>query len=140
MNGSYLADNRVALLESLPWLDLVDTVGNPAALRVRGGATWNDDRWTVASFVNFTNSYSDSQNSPEQSVDSWTTVDLNVSYETRKDSSEHWLHGLRLALSIQNAFDQDPPFVNRNFGLGFDPANASIFGRYVTIQAAKKWL
>jgi outer membrane receptor protein involved in Fe transport len=72
-------------------------------------------------------------------VDSWTTVDLNVSYETRSDSLEHWLDGLRVALSVQNALDQDPPFVNRNFGLGFDPTNASIFGRYVTVQVAKKW-
>ena len=139
VNSSYLADNKVALLTTLPSLDLIDTVGNPAALRVRGGATWNRDRWTVSSFVNFTNSYSDSQDDPVQSVDSWTTVDLNVSYETRSDSPEHWLDGLRVALSVQNALDQDPPFVNRNFGLGFDPTNASIFGRYVTIQVAKKW-
>jgi outer membrane receptor protein involved in Fe transport len=140
LNGSYLANNKVALLRTLPSLDLVDAVGNPAALRVRGGLAWNHNRWAVSTFANFTNSYSESQSSPALSVDSWTTLDLNASYETRSNGAEFWRDGLHIALSVQNALDQEPPFVNRNFGIGFDPANASIFGRYVTIQVAKKWL
>lgn len=137
LNGSYLIDNSAALLTTLPSVELVDTVSNPVALRIRASASWSRGGWGASSFVNYTGSYTDNQSNPQRSIDSWTTIDLHLSYEAHVSSS--WLNDVRLSVTVQNLFDEDPPFVNRNFGMGFDPANASIFGRYVSLQAAKSW-
>jgi outer membrane receptor protein involved in Fe transport len=74
-------------------------------------------------------------------VNSWTTVDINVGY--RVDGGSSWLANAQINLGINNALDQRPPFVNQ-FDLtsgtfGYDPANASLLGRQVSLQVVKRW-
>jgi iron complex outermembrane recepter protein len=54
-----------------------------------------------------------------------------------------WLANTQFDIGMINAFNRRPPFVNqfdRDSGtLGYDPANANILGRMVSIQAVKRW-
>jgi outer membrane receptor protein involved in Fe transport len=40
---------------------------------------------------------------------------------------------------VQNVFDDDPPFYNNASGYGYDPSNADLLGRFVSVQLRKAW-
>ncbi len=76
-------------------------------------------------------------------VDSWATFDLNLAYSLDDNPKDE--RGARLSLSIQNLFDEPPPFLgdgsNRTIlaPIGFDPANANPLGRTVVVGISQKW-
>jgi hypothetical protein len=141
LNGTYTIDQRQQITPTAPVFDLVNTVGNTTSLRLVGKLSWSLKGWTVQSTVNYTGAYRDPASVPERRVDSWTTVDINVGY--RVDGGSGWLANAQFNLGINNALDQRPPFVNQ-FDLtsgtfGYDPANASLLGRQVSLQVVKRW-
>jgi iron complex outermembrane receptor protein len=141
LNGTYTIDQRQQLTPTAPVFDLVNTVGNPTSLRLVGNLSWSLRGWTVQSTVNYTGAYRDPASVPERKVDSWTTLDVNIGY--RVDGGSGWLANTQSNLGVNNAFDQRPPFVNQfdlpSGTLGYDPANASLLGRQVSLQAVKRW-
>lgn len=129
---------------SAPILSVVDTATRPVDLRGRFYASvgW---RGLDSTFnVNYVDDYTNPLPTGFQHVDSWTTVDWNTSYEFDNGEAA-LLRGLRLRLSIQNLFDEDPPSVIRNADVslgnpaGFDPANANPLGRFVVVGLSKQW-
>jgi outer membrane receptor protein involved in Fe transport len=141
LNGTYTMGQKQQITPTAPVFDLVDTVGNPSSLRLVGNLSWSLRGWTVQSTVNYTGAYRDPGSVPVRRVDSGTTVDVNVGY--RVDGGSGWLASTQSNLGIINVFDQRPPFVNR-FGLtsgtfGYDPANATLLGRAVSLQIVKRW-
>jgi len=142
LNGTYAIDQRQQITPTAPVLDLVDTVGNPTSLRLVGNLSWSLRGWTVQSTVNYTGAYRDPGSVPVRNVNSWTTVDVNIGY--RVDGGSGWLANTQFNLGINNALDQRPPFVNQfrvddSGTFGYDPANASLLGRQVSLQAVKRW-
>jgi outer membrane receptor protein involved in Fe transport len=141
LNGTYTIDQRQQIMPTAPVFDLVDTVGNPPSLRLVGNLSWSLRGWTVQSTVNYTGAYQDPGSAPVRRVDSWTTVDVNIGY--RVDGGSGWLANTQTNLGIINAFDQRPPFVNQfdltSGTLGYDPANATLLGRAVSLQFVKRW-
>ena len=135
LNGTYTIDQRQQITPTAPVLDLVDTVGNPPSLRLVGNLSWSLKGWTVQSTVNYTGAYRDPGSVPVRKVDSWTTVDVNIGY--RVDGRSGWLADTQSNLGIINVLDQRPPFVNQ-LG-GYDPANATLLGRQVSLQVVKRW-
>lgn len=110
----------------------------PVDLRARGSVTWNLRSFGATVFVNYTDSYDDTVSSPARKIDSWTTVDLQFAF--RLDvGDESLLSKTVFALNAQNLFDEDPPFVNDAAGIGFDPDNANVRGRFVSLQVRKSW-
>jgi outer membrane receptor protein involved in Fe transport len=139
-SGTYIFHIDQALTPSAPVSDVVDVLGNPVDLRLRGRANWRNDRWGAALFVNYLDSYTNLTNVTPQRVDGWTTVDAQLSY--RLPNRRGPLAGLRLALSATNLLDADPPYAAYNLGLsvtGYDPDNASPLGRVISIQVTKSW-
>jgi iron complex outermembrane receptor protein len=141
LNGTYMSDLKQQIGPTAPVVDLVDTVGNPPSLRLVGNLSWSAKGWTVQSTVNYTGAYRDPGSAPVRKVDSWTTVDFNIGY--RVDGGSGWLANTQSNLGIINVFDQRPPFVNQ-FDLtsgtfGYDPANATLLGRAVSLQFVKRW-
>jgi iron complex outermembrane receptor protein len=141
LNGTYTIDQRQQVTPTAPAFDLVDTVGNPASLRLVGNLSWSLRGWIVQSTVNYTGAYRDPGSVPVRKVDSWTTVDVNIGY--RVDGGSGWLANTQSNLGINNALDQRPPFVNQfaltSGTLGYDPANASLLGRQVSLLFVKRW-
>ncbi len=140
LNGTDTLDQRQQITPTAPVFDLLDTVGNPPSLRLVGNLSWSLRGWTVQSTVNYTGGYRNPGSVPVRRVDSWTTVDVNIGYRV---GGQDWRANTQFNLGINNALDQRPPFVNQfdltSGILGYDPANASLLGRQVSLLVVKRW-
>lgn len=100
--------------------------------------------------VNYVDSYDDdlaSKGGRPRTVGSWTTVDLQWSYEWLPASRElhpglsrgrwRWLDHTRLTLGCLNVGDSQPPFLNASEG--YDPQTADAAGRFVYATLRKKF-
>ncbi len=137
LNGSYLFDYERQLLTTDPLVEEIDTLGRPVDLRARGNLGWGRAGWSVTAFVNYMDGYTDNVSNPDREVDAWTTVDLTIAYKTQR--VDRFFSDIRLALTTQNLFDEDPPFVDTVGGVGYDATNANPLGRYFSFQITKDW-
>jgi outer membrane receptor protein involved in Fe transport len=131
--GSYVLEYSRKLTSVAPREQLVDFVGYPADLRLQAAARWAFADWGGRIGVHYVDGYRTLAN---VKVASWTTVDAQMRWSP---SGRLGLDGVDIALSAQNLFDEDPPFYNNPQGFGFDPANAAIVGRVVSLQLTKRW-
>lgn len=138
LNVNYLLKFEEQLTPTAEVFDLAGTVYNPIDLRMRGALSWARDRFAATAFINYADGYSDDQVDPAGDLDSWTTIDLSLSYNFGERSDRN------LVLSMQNLFDEDPPFVIDRSGinqanLGYDPENATPLGRFVSLHINMVW-
>uniref|UniRef100_B0T9D4 TonB-dependent receptor n=1 Tax=Caulobacter sp. (strain K31) TaxID=366602 RepID=B0T9D4_CAUSK len=134
-----LALDQKVTARSAP-VDVVGTVGNPAALRLRARTTWSQGPWSAAAFANFISDYQNQLVTPRQRVKSWTTADVQIAY--RVSDSAPRLAGVRLALTVSNLFDRAPPFVEYRTvtsALGYDGEKADPTGRRIGLEVVKSW-
>lgn len=138
--GTWIFHIRQGLTASATPIDVVDTVGNPVDLKLRGRTTWSKGGFGAALFVNYVDGYTNRTTATPQRVDSWTTFDLNLSYRFERTSGP--LSGLRVALNASNLFDKDPPYLAYLVGTytsGYDGENASPLGRVLSLQITRQW-
>jgi outer membrane receptor protein involved in Fe transport len=135
-NASYLFDYQRQSTPAAPRVEHVDTVGNPPDLRARLTASWDHGPWGASATVNYIDGYVDNVSVPLRHVDSWTTIDAQIRY---RPDWRGFMHGFSFALSAQNIFDSDPPFVNRTTGQAYDATNADPLGRFISFQIIKNW-
>lgn len=129
---------------SMPF-SLLDTVLFPVDLRAQAYLGLQKNRWNARLNVNYVDNYDNPFDPENPSIEDWTTVDLIFSYEI--GGADGPLDGVAFTLTIQNAFDRDPPFVPVQttpnttivFPIGFDPANANPLGRFVNVRLSKQW-
>jgi outer membrane receptor protein involved in Fe transport len=140
LNGGYVFSFRQATSSSSPLLDVVNTVGNPLAFRMRGTIEWNERGWnlpgwgasaTLDRFGGYDNSASDLVSR----VAPLTTLDVRVSY--RVPFGVGFLEGVEMALNAANVFNVSPPFVDA--AVGYDAANAQPYGRVTSFSVQKSW-
>ena len=144
LNASYLTKFIEQITSSADAFELVDTIFNPVDLSMRGSLAWSRDGLTVGGFINYTDGYEDDQTDPSGKVESWTTFDLTVRYNTGERYSSPWLDNTMFAINVINLFDRDPPFVNdlafqNTDGLGFDTTNANPLGCFIAFEITKNW-
>ncbi|MBL4837357.1 MAG: TonB-dependent receptor [Kordiimonadaceae bacterium] len=140
--GTYLFEQLEQLIETDVPLDIVGTVFNPPDLKLRGNINWRYEDFSINLAINHVGSFHNVKVDPVEAVSSWTTMDLNISYSTGEQHAGYWLDNMVFSLSAINLFDLDPPFVLApvsNNNINYDPANASPFGRLISIQITKKW-
>jgi iron complex outermembrane recepter protein len=131
-------DNRAVYF--VPVVSLLNSLAEPPKCKGRATAAWSEGPVTATAAVNYVNSYRNSLFIPPQSIGSWTTGDLNISYRTRQ-SERNWT----IAISIANLTDAHPPRVQipasstGDSAIPFDPANASPVGRMVSLSVVKRW-
>ncbi|OYX74268.1 MAG: TonB-dependent receptor [Caulobacter sp. 32-67-35] len=151
LNGTYglkIGDDPLTLSGNLSWLmsyrrkisasaqavELAGMTEYPADLRGRVSAAWTHGSLTTTASLNHVG---DLHAASGQRLKAMTTADLQLQYAPRVQSGP-W-HGVALALSVQNLFDQDPPFYDNRVGVAYDPANYDPFGRVVALQLTKAW-
>ena len=139
LNANYIMNFNNAFIPGQALQDQVDTVNNPVDFRLRGSLSWNRGVLGATVFVNYTDSFEDNLSTPERAVDSWTTVDLRLQYDISDDNAFSWLDDTVFSISVQNLFDENPPFVNNPAGIAYDPNNASALGRFLSFQVTKTW-
>ncbi|MBI1684222.1 TonB-dependent receptor [Caulobacter hibisci] len=136
--ATYVMSVEQAVTDGSPRVESVGTVGNPVRLRWRLRSGLSVGPWDLAGFVNFTDGYRNQTVTPNEHIDAWTTVDLNLGYRFETGR----MAGLRASLALSNLFDKDPPYANMKTstsGIGFDSDNASPIGRSVAVQLTKAW-
>lgn len=139
LNATYLLRYSQSNTPTSPLENIVSTQNNPINLRARGSAAWEHRGFGMAGFVNFENSYRDTISVPSRGVSPWTTIDMQLSYQTPRDALG-WLGNTRVALNVQNLFNVNPPFLNNTaVGLGYDQENADLYGRLVSFEIRKRW-
>jgi iron complex outermembrane receptor protein len=144
LNATRIFSYRQQGSPNSPILSELDRVLKPADLRGRVFGSLSRGGFDATLSVNYTDDYLDTfTGGTPREVDSWTTADLNLAYEFGEGS----LHGIRVGLSAQNIFDEDPPFVGVSAAagaalllpIGFDPANANPLGRILVLSVTKHW-
>lgn len=129
-----------SLTKTIRATNLVDTVDNPLGLRIRGTVDWYQHGHGQPGFhanftVNHAGSYQDPSSPIRQRVDDWTTFDLGLSYRTENHGA--WTDDTELVLNVANVLNENPPFVDREWG--YDLFNAQPFGRVISAYALKRW-
>ena len=140
LSSTFFDEYDVAITPAAVPVDQLNNIFNPLRFKARGNVTWSKGGILGGLFVNYLDSYDNNLVSPLQSVDSITTVDMNLSYTFQGTG---FTEGLRIGLDAVNLFDSEPPFVNiaqsPNGGGGFDPTLHNPVGRVVGLTLAKKW-
>jgi iron complex outermembrane receptor protein len=122
-----------------PSTDLLDTRGNPLALRLRAEAEWAQQRaagsgFSVAVRLNYTGGYRNTDSVLKPRVSPWTTVDFQLRYALPNSG---WLSGVELAANAVNVSNEDPPWIDSEYG--YDPENAAPVGRVLSLELRKHW-
>lgn len=140
VSGSRLFSLKQAVTRTAEDIDVLNTVGNPVDLRLRGRLAWSRGPWDLAGFVNYVGDYKNQTVTPVETIDAMTTVDLVAGY--RLSAADGVLKGLRVSVSATNLLDKDPPYATlrvQSSAVGYDSDNASPIGRVVAIQLVKSW-
>ncbi len=92
--GNYVFDFDQAVTDTSPSVDIVNTVANPLALRLRGTVGWSREGPqlpgpAVYLAVNYTGGYKNPGSLLMPDVSPWTTLDLRAVYRTPQGSG--WL-------------------------------------------------
>jgi iron complex outermembrane receptor protein len=140
LNGGYVLSFRQAASNTSPMSSVLDTVGNPLALRIRGTADWYQHRFDQAGFgasltVDHFGGYNDVQALSQSSINPLTTIDLRTSYRTSPGNGS--LDDMEFSLNGSNILNQAPPFVDRS--VGYDTTNAQPYGRVISFSVQKRW-
>jgi iron complex outermembrane recepter protein len=140
VTANYVFKFDQAITSTSPAIDIVNTVGNPLALRLRAIVGWSRAGLErpgpgISLAVNYTGGYRNPGSTLLPDVSPWTTVDARISYRTRQDIG--WLSGMEFSLNATNLLNHDPPFVdNLN---GYDSDNVQPLGRIVSAAISKRW-
>jgi outer membrane receptor protein involved in Fe transport len=139
--GTYLFKFEDQPTSTSSVIRLLNTVSWPVDLRVRGGTTFTRGGVSLSAFLNFVDGYRDVRPASAGTVSQWTTVDINLAYDTEARFAQTWLGGTTVALSVQNLFDRAPPFAQSLTpnGINFDATNASALGRFASLVLRKRW-
>lgn len=136
-NATWLDFNQ-ELLPNTQFQQVSGTIFNPPSFKMRASLGWNAEPWAATIFLNNVSGETDTT-LPATHVNSWTTADLQIGY--RLIGATEFFKGSAISVTVENLFDQSPPTVRPTStlvsGIGFDPANASAYGRTVFINLSK---
>lgn len=142
LDGTYLRNFRQQGAVTTPLVEQVDTLLNPLDLRLRGRVSYTRGGFSANAFVNFADDYAEDRTADAAKIESWTTVDASLSYDTADNYGQDFLNSTVVRLSMLNLFDEDPPSTvgNPTFRLfGYDATNASPLGRFISLELAKRF-
>jgi iron complex outermembrane receptor protein len=129
---SYIGDYSTSAAHGAPFVNLLNTYGDPVRSRLRGYANWRHGSFTSNVIFNYTGTYKDTSTVPAGRVRAYETVDLNVEY--RVDSKT------TVSFAASNLFNQAPPYIVAAFDNShYDAANASVIGRTVAVEVRRVW-
>ena len=141
LRGDHIIEIEDRISPDAESVDRVDTLFNPTDLRVRGSVSWTYRDFDSSLFINYVSDYTNDTAVPETRVDSWTTVDIRLSYTTKRNSASSVLGDLEIALVAMNLLDEDPPQVEATnlASFGYDPSNSNALGRFLALELRKRW-
>lgn len=130
--ASRLFDYQQQLTPTAPVFEVVGRVGYPPKLRARVSADWSRGALGLGLALNRTSAL---RTAAGIRVDDDTTFDANLRLQPERGP----LADATLSLTVRNLFDSDPPFHDNPSGFAFDPANADVLRRFVTVRLSRRW-
>jgi outer membrane receptor protein involved in Fe transport len=137
-------------LSTLPETTITGTIFNPSKFRARGGVQVQGRTVGGSLIANHigpeidnSNSFNTASPAKDVSISSQTTLDAQLVFGSTEPGSS--LDGFQLSFAVQNLLNAKPPRINSNSGLsgypgiGYDSANYSAVGRYVSVTVSKRW-
>jgi outer membrane receptor protein involved in Fe transport len=139
IDGTHIFAFDDQFTNNAPIASFLNAPYNPIDLRLRGRAVVTRGPLSMGLFLNFTNSYTDTNVVPNGHVSSWTTADAVVSYEIGSEAGP--FSGASIALGVVNLTDRDPPYVTNyaGFPINYDGVNANPLGRFFSLRLQKRW-
>lgn len=132
-NASYMLDYKQQTTPTSAVIERIGIASFPAKFRGRASLDWTHGPVTVGIAVNHTSAFRDMLGAR---IRPQTTFDLQARVEA---PDAGLLEGVSVSLNVRNVFDRAPPFYNNPFGVGYDPSNGDIVGRYAFVQLTKTW-
>lgn len=156
-NGTLVLSYELQGAPGSPFVDklgIYESTGNPVKLKSKQGLSYSRGPFLASATVNFTDDYTCKSgcyvpsatgapvlNTAPVEIDSWVTLDLQLGYNFEQQTGV--LAGAGVRLSVNNAFDEDPPFIDTgtlvfsNAPEPYDATNATIIGRTVAVTFTK---
>lgn len=131
-------DSTQQTIPAQPAFDLAGTLFNPPKVSSRIGAVWKRGGLTASMFANYRSGVSNRVDGVKSA--SFTTFDAALRYATGT-RGDAW-SGLEFGVSVDNAFDRDPPLYRVTSPLyvaPYDSTNYSAIGRFVSLSVSKHW-
>jgi iron complex outermembrane recepter protein len=141
-SGTWLFKYEVAVTDTAPLVDRLNTIFNPLEFKLRAGVDWQRGPARASVIATHVNGYTNNAITIPQDVSSYTPIDLAFSWSF---GSSGWdpLDDLVVGLEVRNAFDEDPPYVNiaptANGSGGYDATASNPVGRLFGVSLRKKW-
>ncbi len=133
-NATRLTKLEVSAAPGAPLVDVNGRINRPSKFRARAGIGYRTGGLSAQLAANYTTGYLNdlvvTATTPAYHIRANTTYDLNVGYAL--DGRIPGVKTSRLALSVSNLFDRDPP--HSDTALGYDPQSASALGRVVALS------
>ena len=126
-------DSRQRLLPGLPATDLAGTIFQSPDFRARGGMTFGNARFTLASFVTYSGGVLDNRRATSVKLSSLTTLDLTGRLRIGQNTEVSLS-----ALNILNA-KPDSIFTTSPFDTPYDTTNYSPTGRFIGLTLTRDW-
>lgn len=140
LNVAYILNFDSQLAPAAEAVDELDALYRPIDLRMRGSIGWRRDGLTITGVLNYSGSYDDNvDRAIANNIGSWTTIDLNASYQFGPGSSPGLRSDTKLSFNIRNLFDEEPPTILTADGFNYDTVNADPFGRFVSLAITKSF-
>ena len=145
-NATYITRYKVALSAGGALVDKLNTIFNPLRFKTRGSLTWDYDGIVSRVTVNHVGGYRNNTLSggQVQNVDSYTTVDLGVTFNVGEARPKNFFAGgYSFGIDIMNVFDTNPPYVNFaptvNGSGGYDATASNPIGREFAVTVRKRF-
>ena len=128
-----LLKSEQLLLPGLPVTQLAGIIFNSPKFRARSGVTFDNDRFSLSTFVSHNGGVADNRLLPETNVKSVTSID----FTSRLNLDER----TELSFAALNIFNAKPGKIFTGSGLDtpFDTTNYSATGRYIGLALTGKW-
>jgi outer membrane receptor protein involved in Fe transport len=124
---------------ALPRVQLVNTAGRELLPRVRmqNSVRWSRGDWGVVLNHNYAGPHGDVNRGNRVEVDSYATLDVQVSREFRSRETP-WLDRTRIALGVANVLDREPPLDLTNIGYRAGNVRRPV-GRFFDVSLKKSF-
>lgn len=144
VDGTYVLSLKTRFTPDGAEVSTLNTPLNPVNLKLRGHLEVGYERVQFDTFLNYTNSYTETATTPYQNIGSYLTVDLSIAYKA--GVSDGPLRNSTLMFGVINVGNQGPPRLyaastsnSESEAINYDAANASPLGRFVYMSLTKRW-
>lgn len=110
---------------------------NYPRVRMQHSLAWERGGWSAVATQNYIGPYGDLNRGNKVEVDAYATYGAQLAREFAREG-DGWLAGTRLAVGVDNAFDQDPPLDYSSTGFRYGSVRRP-YGRFFYVELRRTY-